>query len=517
LGAVERSEGLHQKQLCLCCGLEDEENLRGPYEQNPYKIVCERCWSKPFLHFPDKVIGKDGLSYAAYKNGIKTPRPRLWNADFDRKDKNVLMVEPNYYTRYPPIGLLKLSSFHKSRGDSVKLVRYPERPKKKPDIIYVTSLFTYSWREVHEAVGYYKRLFPQTRLVLGGIYASLLPDHAMLSGADYVQIGLVEQAENLKPDYSLLRKTGWDSNILFSSRGCIRKCGFCAVPKLEGYVRIRGSITDRIHRRLKKIVLWDNNVLSTPGWRDVFDELEEIGFEVDFNQGFDARLINQEVAERISRLKIKTIRISFDNSRDKRAVGRAISLLSEVGVRKREIIAYTLYNYTDTPDDFLRRVKQLLEWGTVSYPMRYEPLCALIKNKYTSPKWSAPRLDLVQKARRVIGYAGAFPPYAPLIKKLSNRFNDAFELRPSIQEIRRELECGKDEVELVYAYYRKHNLTTKKLPLKEALSRISSDIRGLADISNERSRRKRQKRLGGPLDWRKKSIRISVPKKAESM
>ena len=488
-------------RVCFCCGSRLNENKMGPYDLGPYRIVCDECWSNPFLHFPDKKIGKDGFSYPSKQE--KIPVVRRWEGDFEKKKLNVLLVEPNYYTRYPPLGLLKLSSFHKERGDSVKLVRFPMKPEKRPDIIYVTSLFTWSWRKVHEAVRYYKQLFSEARLVLGGIYASLLPDHAMSSGADYIQVGLVNKVEDFKPDYSLAIEAGWDSNILFSSRGCIRRCGFCAVPKLEGHITARKSILHLIDNRLKKIVLWDNNILSAPNWRDIFGELKSLGYLVDFNQGFDARLITPEVAERISRLKTKIIRLSFDNSRDHEAVNRAISLLSKASVRKRKIIVYTLYNYTDTPDDFLYRVRQLLRWGVVSYPMRYEPLCVLAKNKYVSHKWNVESLNLVQKARRVVGYAGAFPPYAPLVQKFSKSFKEVFELRPSIEEIRQKLKNRDiEEVKLVYAYYQKHDLTITKLPLEKALQKINSERDELIRVLNERDKKKKQKRLRGSSDWR---------------
>ena len=73
---------------------------------------------------------------------------------------------------------------------------------------------------------------PESEILLGGIYASLLPDHAKLLGADEVHVGLKRELEDLVPSWDLIPE--WDGSILFASRGCIRKCGFCSVPKLEG-------------------------------------------------------------------------------------------------------------------------------------------------------------------------------------------------------------------------------------------------------------------------------------------
>lgn len=73
----------------------------------------------------------------------------------------VLLVEPDYYTRFPPIGLLKLATYHRIKGDGVTLVRGKKKLEGSPNLIHVTSLFSYSWKPVHEAVKYYKSLYPQ--------------------------------------------------------------------------------------------------------------------------------------------------------------------------------------------------------------------------------------------------------------------------------------------------------------------------------------------------------------------
>lgn len=503
----EKRPNSDTNDTCPCCGSEltNGYHLNGPYNNNPYRVVCEKCWHKSFLHFPDKTVGKDGLSYPTKRDKSEEPELRTWDGIADKRKLNVLLVEPNYYTRYPPLGLLKLSTFHKSRGDEVELVRFPEEPLMKPNLIYVTSLFTFYWNKVHEAVRFYKAMFPRATLVLGGVYASLLPDHAMYSGADYINIGFNKQLDDLQPDYSLSEKWGWKASIVFSSRGCIRKCRFCAIPTLEGQISNRTTILDIINPQYKKIVVWDNNILAAPHWRNVLDELQELHCEVDFNQGFDARLITQEAADKIFKLKTQVVRLAFDNYKDSKFVNQAISLLSKAGLRKRKIMVYVLFNYTDTPDDFFMRTKQLLLNGVVVYPMRYEPLCALRKNEFISPNWSAKWLNLVQQARRVMGFAGAFPPYAPLVRKFdrADSFNKAFELRPSLEEIRRKLpNVGEYDAKLVYAYYKKHDLTTTRLALDSALLRIKEETEELMAVPIETRNKKEQKRLRGSLDWR---------------
>jgi len=349
----------------------------------------------------------------------------------------VLLVEPKkgkkYHTPYPPLGLLKLAAYHKKKRDKVRFIRGFFNDEFEPDIIYITSLFTYAYEPVHEVIRYYGRKYKKARIVVGGIYATLCPEHLRETFQNKIEIhrGLVLEAEDILPDYSLIPE--WRASILFSTRGCIRKCPFCSVSVLEPKFEAKKSIRHLIYPGHKKVIFWDNNILASPYWKDIFYELEELNLEVDFNQGLDARLLNENVAERLKKLKIPIIRLAYDTKEIRTPLKKAIQLLKETGIRGRRIIVYCLYNYhKDTPEDFLNRIKDLLEWGVVAYPMRYEPLDPRPKNTYISPNWTAEQLEMVAKARRVIGYGGAFPPYEGLKKKIleAKNFEKAFELRP---------------------------------------------------------------------------------------
>ncbi|MCP8315919.1 MAG: hypothetical protein H3Z51_03535, partial [archaeon] len=289
----------------------------------------------------------------------------------------IMLVEPDYYTQFPPLGLLKISAYHKSQNDKIiGLVKGADYPSERPNRIYITSLFTWSWRPVWEAVRYYKGWFPDSEVWLGGLYASLLPDHAEQSGADYICKGILKEAEDLLPDYEILelsdRWRSWDGSIIFSTRGCPFECGYCAVPILEGKINsVKYSIKKFVYPKHTRIIFFDNNILAAPNWRSVFDELGELKRRVDFNQGLDARFINDEVAEKLSRLKIDTvIRLAYDHKLVGQFVERAIETLNAYGIRKRRIMVYTLFNYTDDPQDFFERVREILNWGVVTYPMR---------------------------------------------------------------------------------------------------------------------------------------------------
>jgi len=350
--------------------------------------------------------------------------------------RHVLLVEPKYYTRYPPLGLLKLSSYHKNLGDTTALIRgTTDDISQEPDIIYITSLFTWAWKPVWEAVRFYLRMFPKADLWLGGLYASLMPEHATLSGVNPKNIfrGIFCKAEDLCPDYSLVpewnKKAG--ASIIFSSRGCLRSCTFCAVPRIEGKLNSeKKSIKHLIWPEHKRVILFDNNFLASSGWEYVLDEIEELDLRVDFNQGLDARLITERVAKRISKLKIdRFVRLSYDYSSMGPYVKKAISLLKSHGIDGRNILVYTLYNFTDIPQDLFDRLRNTLTWGAVSYPMRYQPTNTLSKNTHVAPNWDETRLNAVQRARRVIGSGGAFPPYEGMLRvkvEKCKTFDEAF-------------------------------------------------------------------------------------------
>jgi len=351
----------------------------------------------------------------------------------------VLLVEPKksmkYHTPYPPLGLLKLARYHRQKGDHVKLVNGISDDGFKPDIVYITSLFTYAWEPVHEVIQFYTSKYTRARVIVGGIYASLCSKHLERTFGDRIEIhkGLIREVEELLPDYSLIPE--WKASILFSSRGCIRKCPFCSVPELEPKFEAKKSIKHLIYPGHRRVIIWDNNTLASAFWKNIFAELEETGLEVDFNQGLDARLLTEEVAMSLRRLKLPLIRLAYDSKGIREPLRKAITLLKDIGVDGRDIVVYCLFNHLDSPEDFLERIQDLLSWGVVSYPMRYQALEPGPKDGYISPNWTKEQLEMVARARRVIGSGGAFPPYEGLKRKIlaATNFEKTFELRPKFR------------------------------------------------------------------------------------
>lgn len=360
----------------------------------------------------------------------------------------ILLVEPDYYTKYPPLGLLKIGKMEERKFGlvDVRLVRGNSLlPDFVPDRIYITSLFSYAWEKVHSAISFYTKIYTDSEIIVGGIYATLMSEHIKTNFPNIcIYTGLFKEAEDLLPAYHLLKQVekwkDWDKSILFTSRGCIRKCPFCVVPKMEGeYYADKKSILKFIHPDHKRVVIWDNNFLASPYSKNILKELIEYKIIPDFNQGLDARLIDDEIAVLLAKSKSKTIHFAYDFKEEASAVKRVINFLEKAGFNKRNLIFYMLYNFYDpsnnmgdTPADFFYRLNDLMKWGVTAYPMRYVPLDSLDKNKFISPYWNAEKLEMIAMARRVLGYGGSFVPYDGFVKKIKNsiNFEEAMELRP---------------------------------------------------------------------------------------
>ena len=335
-----------------------------------------------------------------------------------------LLVEPDYRTAYPPLGLLKIASMLRSQGETVQLVK-GKVITDRPDKIFVTSLFTWKWRAVWDAIRFYQSRFPDVEIVLGGIYASLMPDHAKKSGAK-IHTGLYQDAEYLLPAYDLV--PDWDGSEVFSSRDCIRACDFCPVRIIEGKIRQHvNSIKPFIWPSHTKVILFDNNAIASPNWDVTWQELKDIGKKVNIREGIDARLVTEDIAIQLSQLNLEKVQTAYDSIKDRDKVLEGIKILKK-HIPKKAFVAFVLYNWKDTPEDFFQRLKELQSIGVISFPMRYQPLNELKKNAYVSPNWTKEDLHAVRSLIYKMGYNSMLMP-----KMLSSDFQNARSIRDLIK------------------------------------------------------------------------------------
>jgi len=291
------------------------------------------------------------------------------------KKRKILLLEPNYRNKYPPMGLMKLAMYHRIKGDDVvfykgdfskfvldevandaiaKLMEIDQsfdwkkikldirdfikcgkiipdsafdqasqRPLvltwlnhfrkfyragsyyKKPrwDRVCVTTLFTFYWDITIETIEFAKKICKdRSQVLVGGILASVVPDKVEAATGIKPHIGAIHAKKLLddkpigKPidelplDYSILEEIDYhypatDAYYAYATRGCVRNCAFCAVPKIEPGglqyypIRLKLEATSQWFGEQKHLLLMDNNVFASLRFGEIIDEIRDSGFE----------------------------------------------------------------------------------------------------------------------------------------------------------------------------------------------------------------------------------------------
>jgi len=133
----------------------------------------------------------------------------------------------------------------------------------------------------------------------------------------------------------------------------------------EGNIRPFSDWRDIVRPDTRKLVLMDNNILASGYGIEQLAELDGTDYQVDLNQGMDARLVTPEIADIIARLKwIKYIRFSCDQIPQIEAIENAAALLTERGVSYYRLFVYLLV--TSDLADATYRLEKLKKLGGIS-------------------------------------------------------------------------------------------------------------------------------------------------------
>lgn len=377
-------------------------------------------------------------------------------------NKKILLIEPGYKNKYPPLGLMKIAQYHGPYGkrDHVKFIKGEDRSVLGTawDRIYVTTLFSFEYQRIEKSIDFALTAAngQANKVFVGGIAASLMNDrfkgvakwHGIrfikglltappaeslqlddFSEEMYSEDQLGQAIEDLVPDYGILDQIDFkyavrDAYFAYTSRGCIRKCGFCGVPKLEGMQRDTDSLTalvnaiDQRYGQKKDMILMDNNVVASSRFREIIAEIRDLGFvpgakirrshervpvqrRVDFNQGVDARILckDEMYLRELSTICIKPLRIAFDHLGLREPYVKAVRFAHQFGLH--ELSNYMLYNFHDSPVDLFERMRlnvtlnEELGIRIWSFPMRFQPT-DLPDRSHVGKKWTRYQLRSMQ-------------------------------------------------------------------------------------------------------------------------
>ena len=226
------------------------------------------------------------------------------------------LIAVDGHSGFPNLALMRLAAWHRVRGDAVEwwdgFAGY--------DRVYKSKVFTFT---------------PDMDTVIRA-------DEIITGGTGYRDYGsLPAEVEAMPPDYSLYPL--WDKAVGFLTRGCIRNCEWCIVPRKEGNIRPAATWEEIKRPDSRKIIFLDNNVLASDHGLEQIDRMGGEQVWVDFNQGLDARLITPETAGMLARLHwIRFIRLSCDTSAMLPVMRQAAAYLREAGAAPSRLWSYVL-------------------------------------------------------------------------------------------------------------------------------------------------------------------------------
>ena len=249
---------------------------------------------------------------------------------------------------FPSIPAMKLSAYHKARGDDVELWQ----PMMEYDKVYCSKVFDFT---------------PDAE-DLGIIRA----DEVERGGSGYGDYKTVlrPEVEHIYPDYGLYPQ--YKEAYGFLTRGCPRGCGFCIVSGKEGRASNQVADLSEFWRGQRTIKLLDPNLLACREHERLLQQLADSGAWVDFTQGLDVRITTPDNIVLLNRVQTKMLHFAWDNPEDDLTdyFLRFAELSTVTDYRKRGV--YVLTNYGSTHEQDLYRINTLRKIGFDPYVMIYD-------------------------------------------------------------------------------------------------------------------------------------------------
>jgi hypothetical protein len=247
--------------------------------------------------------------------------------------------------KQPNLALMKLSAWHKAQGDGVDASPVPG---VHYDRAYKAKVFDFS---------------PEYRFKIHA-------DEVVQGGTGYdLTTALPPEVEAIYPDYAAFHV---DHAVGYTTRGCVRHCPFCVVPKKEGLIHRVADLSDFWHGQ-EWVQLLDNNLAASPkDFERTCLQLIDAKVRVDFSQGLDLRLITVEQARLLKQVRrYKQVHFAWDNMREETEVRAGLDRLRRAEFPMSAVMVYVLIGFDSTPDEDLYRVETLRKLGVDPFVMPF--------------------------------------------------------------------------------------------------------------------------------------------------
>ena len=260
---------------------------------------------------------------------------------------------------FPNLPLMKISAYHKSKGDSVEWYEPLFHSIGEPlDIVYMSRIFGDEYSQD------YPYFVNANKVIKGGTgYNIKVIDGEEIFDKENHK-NLPNEIEHMYPDYSLCPEYTKNTAYGFLTRGCCNDCSFCIVSKKEGRCSHKVADLSEFWNGQKHIKLLDPNILACKDHMELLQQLVDSKAKVDFTQGLDARFINKDNLELLKKINIEMLHFAFDFMKNEKKIVNGLKLAKEVlQVDERKAVVYMLTNYDTTIEQDLYRVNLIRKLG----------------------------------------------------------------------------------------------------------------------------------------------------------